>query len=78
MVAFDLGLLDRAVHALDLAIAPWVVGFVSRCSIPFILLIMSNRIGLEYTVLRLQGCLGERDAPRHCLLDQWRSNGLIG
>jgi hypothetical protein len=24
------------------------------------------------------GLLGELDAPRHCLSDQWRSNGLIG
>ena len=40
---------------------------------PSVLQILLKRIGREVMVL-----LGELDAIRHCLLDKWRSNGLIG
>lgn len=32
-VAFDRGVLDRAVHPLDLTVRPWAAGLVKRCSI---------------------------------------------
>ena len=87
--AFDGGLLDRAVHPLDLAAprensppdcflvlaAPGVVGLRQ----PVVdLMLAADAVEDVLEGIDLPVVVGELDAPRHCLSDQWRSNGSIG
>ena len=77
VVAFYGGILDRAVHSLDLAIGPWMVGFGQSMFNPIRLAdhIEAHLSGIDG--IAVSGLLCELDAPRHCLSDQWRSNGSI-
>ena len=78
MVAFDGGFLDCPVHALDLAVRPRMVGF-GQAVLDFV----GSADHVEAAEARDHGVpvsrlFSELDAPRHCLSDQWRSNGSIG
>jgi hypothetical protein len=75
--AFYSRVLDRSVHSLDLTIGPRVVGLGQAVLDPvgFADHVEAHWPGIDRVpVPRL---LGELDAPRHCLSDQWRSSGSI-
>ena len=76
--ALDGRVLDRAVHALDLAVGPRVVRLGQPVLDPVCLAdhVEAHRPGVDG--VPVAGLLGELDAPRHCLSDRWRSNGSIG
>ena len=70
--------LDRAVHAFDLAVWPRMVRLGQS---------VVNAVGLADIVeadwpesdgVPVPALLGDLTAPRHCHSDQWRSNGSIG
>lgn len=78
--ALDGGVLDRAVHPFDLAIGPGVPDLGEAVLDPVLFAAHVEHVCYE-SCCRAVGVArreGELDAPRHCLSDQWRSNGSIG
>lgn len=78
--AFDGRLLDGAVHPFDLAVGPGVLDPGQPVLDPMLFTAHVEHVrdpggGRPVGVARREG---ELDAPRHCLSDQWRSNGSIG
>jgi len=78
--ALDGGVLDGAVHPFDLAIGPGVLDLGQSMldavlSAAHVEHLCDKGCGRPVGIARREG---ELDPPRHCLSDQWRSNGSIG
>jgi hypothetical protein len=73
--ALDGRVLDGAVHALDLAVGPWMIDLGEPAFDPVLVADPPEDVVEGGFVVSV---IGELDAPRHCLSDQWRSNGSIG
>lgn len=76
--ALDSRVPDRAIHPFDLAVGPRMIGFCGPVLEPigFTVHVKAHLPGVGGVAV--PSLLGELDAPRHYLSDQWRSNGSIG
>ncbi len=77
MESFNCRVLDHLVHSFNLTVRPRMVWLGHSVFDPISLTDQIEKHWPRMDGISVSGLFSELDAPRHCLSDQWRSNGSI-